>query len=50
MIVPLERNYPQLLALRPDLFTYHYYPRNVEGADRVMDIMGKNLKAFARSS
>lgn len=50
MIEPLERNYPRVLALRPDLFTYYYYPRNVEGADHVMDIIGKNLKTFARNS
>lgn len=50
MIEPLERNYPRVLALCPNLFTYYYYPRNVEGADRVMDIIGKNLKAFARNS
>jgi len=50
MIEPLERNYSRVLALRPDLFIYYYYPRNVESADRVMDIIGRNLKAFARSS
>jgi len=50
MIEPLERNYSRVLALRPDLFTYYYYPRNVESTDRVMEIIARNLKAFARSS
>jgi hypothetical protein len=50
MVEVLERNYSSVLALRPDIFTYYYYPRNVDGADRVMDIIGKNLKAFSRSS
>ncbi len=50
MIEPLERNYAGVLALRPDLFTYYYYPRNVASPDRVMDIIGRNLKAFAKSS
>lgn len=50
MIETLERNYPRVLALQPDLFTYYYYPRNVEGVDRVMDIIGRNLKAFSQHS
>jgi len=50
MIEPLERNYASVLELRPHLFTYYYYPRNVETADRVMDIIARNLKAFAQSS
>ena len=50
MIEPLERNYSRVLALRPDIFTYYYYPRNVEDPDRLMDIIGKNLKSFSRSS
>jgi len=50
MIEPLERNYARVLALRPDLFTYYYYPRNVEGVDRVMDIIGRKLTSFAQSS
>jgi hypothetical protein len=50
MIEPLECNYSRVLALRPDLFTYYYYPRNVASPDRVMDIIGRNLKAFSRSS
>ncbi len=49
MIEPLERNYSRVLALRPDLFTYYYYPRNVDSADRTMDIIARNLKAFVRS-
>lgn len=50
MIEPLERNYASVLALRPDIFTYYYYPRNVEDTDRVMSIIGKNLKSFVKSS
>ena len=50
MIEPLERNYGRVLALQPDLFTYYYYPRNVASPDRVMDIIGKNLKAFTQSN
>jgi hypothetical protein len=49
MIEVLERNYSSVLALRPDIFTYYFYPRNVEGPDRVMDIIGRKLKAFSRS-
>ncbi len=50
MIEPLERNYARVFELRPDLFIYYYYPRNVASPDRVMEIIGKNLKAFAKSS
>lgn len=49
MIEPLERNYSRVLALHPDIFTYYYYPRNVEEPDRVMNIIGRNLKSFVRS-
>ncbi len=49
MIEPLERNYRRVLELRPDMFTYYYYPRNVASPDRVMDIIGTNLKEFGRS-
>ena len=48
MIEPLERNYAAALALQPEMFAYYYYPRNVEEPDRVMEIIGKNLKAFTQ--
>jgi hypothetical protein len=50
MVDAMEHNYASVLALRPDIFTYYYYPRNVEGADRAMEIIGRNLKQFSRSS
>lgn len=50
MVDVLARNYAQVLALRPEILTYYYYPRNVEGPDRVMDIIGKNLKAFSHGA
>ena len=50
MVQALERNYSSVLALRPDIFTYYYYPRNVEGTDRAMDIIGRKLKSFSQSS
>ena len=49
MIEPLERNYSRVLALRPDMFTYYYFPRNVQSPERVMDIVAKNLKQFAQN-
>lgn len=49
MVKVLERNYASVLALRPDIFTYYYYPRNVEGTDRVMEIIGRKLKAFSQN-
>ena len=48
MIEPLERNYAAVLALKPEMFAYYYYPRNVAEADRVMEIIGRNLKAFTQ--
>lgn len=50
MIGPIDRNYPAVLALRPDLFAYYYYPRNVQEPDRVMDIIGGHLKKFTRGA
>lgn len=44
MIEPLERNYAAALALRPEMFAYYYYPRNVEEPDRVMAIIGRHLR------
>jgi hypothetical protein len=49
-IDPLERNYPAVLALCPDLFAYCYYPRSGANPDRVMNIIGKNLKTFTRNA
>jgi hypothetical protein len=50
MIEPLDRNYPAVLALPADLFTYYYYPRNVDEPDRTMDIIGTHLKRFTRGA
>ncbi|OAM90039.1 twin-arginine translocation signal domain-containing protein [Termitidicoccus mucosus] len=50
MLEPMERNYPAVLALRPDLFTYYYYPRSMEQPDRAMKIIGDNIKKFTQSS
>lgn len=46
MVEPLDRNYPAVLALKPDIFTYYFYPRNVSEPDRVMNIIGGHLKKF----
>lgn len=46
MIEPMDRNYPAVLALKPDMATYYYYPRNVQDPDRAMAVIGKHLKAF----
>lgn len=46
MIEPLDRNFAAALALRPEIFAYYYYPRNVQEPDRVMNIIGEHLKRF----
>ncbi len=48
MIEPLDRNYPAVLALQPDMAAYYYYPRNVEDADRTMAVIAKHLKKFTQ--
>ena len=48
MIEPMDRNYPAVLALKPDMATYYYYPRNVEDADRAMAVIGKHIKKFTQ--
>lgn len=50
MIEPLERNYAAALALRPEIFAYYYYPRNVAEPDRVMEIIGRHIKTFTQGS
>ena len=50
MIEPLDRNFPAVLALRPEMFAYYYYPRNVQEPDRVMDIIGRHLRKFTRGA
>ena len=48
MIEPMDRNYPAVLALKPDMAAYYYYPRNVEDADRAMAVIAKHIKAFTQ--
>lgn len=50
MIEPLQRNYPAVLALRPDMFTYYYYPRNVAEPERTMESIGRHLKKLTREA
>ena len=50
MIGPLERNFPAVLALRPEMFAYYYYPRNVQEPDRVMGIIRRHLKKFSQGA
>jgi hypothetical protein len=49
MIAPLERHYAAALALRPEMFAYYYYPRNVDEPDRVMEIIGRELRRFRQA-
>lgn len=49
MIEPLDRNFPAALALRPEIFAYYYYPRNVAEPERVMSIIGRHLKQFRQA-
>jgi len=48
MLEPLDRNYAAVLALKPDMAAYYYYPRNVEEADRTMDVIARHLRAFTQ--
>jgi hypothetical protein len=48
MLAALDRHYADVLALRPDLFAYYYYPRNVQEPDRAMEIIGRHLKRLTR--
>lgn len=48
MIEPLDRNYPAVLALKPDMAAYYYYPRNVSEPERTMTIIGRHLKQFTQ--
>jgi hypothetical protein len=48
MIDAMDRNYAAALALRPDLFTYYYYPRNVQDPDRAMAVIAKHVKKFTQ--
>ena len=48
MIDAIDRNYPAALALRPDIFAYYYYPRNVDEPDRAMEVIARHLRKFTR--
>lgn len=47
MIDPLDRAYRDVLDLGADMYAYYYYPRNVEDADRAMEVVGRHLLEFA---
>lgn len=44
MTEPLRRELPRVLALPADLFCYYYYPRNVAEPEKVMRIIGRELR------
>jgi len=48
MIEPMDRNYPAVLGLRPDMAAYYYYPRNVQEPDRAMAVIAKHIRKFTR--
>jgi len=41
-------NFSSALALKPDMAACYYYPRNVEVADRAMDVIAKPVKALTQ--
>jgi len=49
MIEPMDRNLPAVLALKPDMAAYYYYPRNVEDADRAMTVIAKHIKNITQA-
>jgi hypothetical protein len=48
MIDAMDKHYPAVLALKPDLAMYYYYPRNVQDPDRAMAIIAKHIKRFTQ--
>ena len=48
MIDAMDRNYPATLNLRPDLFAYYYYPRNVQEPDRAMEVIARHIRRFTQ--
>ena len=46
MLDAMDRHYAAVLAQRPDMAAYYYYPRNVQYPDRAMAIIGKHVKKF----
>ena len=48
MIDAMDRDYPAALALRPDLFAYYYYPRNVQEPDRAMEVIARHVRRFTQ--
>ncbi|HVU26785.1 MAG TPA: hypothetical protein VHG71_03510 [Verrucomicrobiae bacterium] len=50
MIESMDRNYADVLKLGADMFTYYYYPRNVDNAEEAMEIIRRHLSRFTRAS
>ncbi len=48
MIGAMDRRYSEVLALRPDMAAYYYYPRNVQEPDRAMAVIGRHIREFTR--
>ncbi len=44
MLAAMDRHYPDVLDLRPDIAAYYYYPRNVAAPDKAMNIIRGHLK------
>lgn len=44
----MDRRLPDVMALKPDLLLYYYYPRNIPNPDEAMAIIARHLKAAAR--
>jgi hypothetical protein len=49
MIPAMDRHYPAVLALKPDMAAYYYYPRNVEEPDRAMAVIARHIRAFTQA-
>lgn len=46
--IPLmETGLPRVLALEPDQLIYYYYPRDIEDADRNMEVVARHIRSFA---
>lgn len=48
MLDAMDRNYPAVLALKPDMAAYYYYPRNVQEPDRAMAIIARHVRKFTQ--
>jgi hypothetical protein len=47
MVPRLDEHLPEVLALGAEHIAYCYYPRNVDDADRLMEVMAKHLGTLA---